>query len=80
MTLATAFGQVLREVRRGKRVSQESLAHQAGLDVSTISLFERGLRKPSLHSVFLISRVLEISPDDLIAQVQSLDPDIQLPR
>lgn len=70
MRIEAAFGTVLAEKRKGAKLSQEALAHECGLDRTYISLLERGLRQPSLKSIFSISSVLGISPSKLIELVE----------
>jgi len=64
--VATAFGRVLKEMRRRKRLSQEELALGAGLDRTYPSLLERGQRQPTLAVLLAVARVLEISPAVLV--------------
>ena len=72
MTLAKAFGQVLRETRNDRGMSQESLALACGLDRTFISLLERGQRQPTLSSIFAIAGALEITPSMLLEGVEEL--------
>ena len=62
MSIALLFGRILQEKRQEKGLSQEQLAQICGLDRTYISLLERGLRQPTLNSLFNISKGLEISP------------------
>jgi transcriptional regulator with XRE-family HTH domain len=64
--VATAFGRVLREMRKRKKLSQEDLALGAGLDRTYPSLLERGQRQPTLAVLLAVARVLEISPAVLV--------------
>ncbi|MCU7907156.1 MAG: helix-turn-helix domain-containing protein [Candidatus Thiodiazotropha sp. (ex Epidulcina cf. delphinae)] len=50
-----AFGDVLRELRNKKNISQETLALESELDRTFISLMERGLRQPSLTTILLLA-------------------------
>jgi len=54
--IEVAFGKVLREMRTEKKISQEKLAELCGLDRTYISLFERGLRQPTITTIFKISK------------------------
>jgi transcriptional regulator with XRE-family HTH domain len=62
MSIAIVFGRLLQEKRQEKGLSQEQLAQLCGLDRTYISLLERGLRQPTLNSLFSISKGLGISP------------------
>jgi len=66
-----AFAQVLRDLRKKKDLSQEKLALIGNLDRTFISLLERGLRQPSLTTIFQLARALDISVTDLISAVEA---------
>lgn len=73
--LEDSFGKVLQELRREKKVTQEDLAHNSGLDRTYISLLERGLRIPTLTTIFKISTSLEIQPEEFVRLVKEYDED-----
>jgi transcriptional regulator with XRE-family HTH domain len=64
-----AFGEVLREARQERALSQEALAELADLDRTTPSLLERGLRQPTLTLVILLGRALQVDPRELVGRV-----------
>ncbi|ESZ89317.1 helix-turn-helix domain-containing protein [Congregibacter litoralis] len=64
-----AFGEVLREERLKAGLSQERLALQCGIDRTFVSMLERGLRQPSLVTLFVVSKELSLSPSELLDQV-----------
>lgn len=64
-----AFGQVLRQLRKSKKISQEKLAEMSKLDRTFISLLERGLRQPSLSTILQLAQSLQVSPVEMIAEV-----------
>lgn len=64
---ARAFGQALRAARLAKGLSQEQLADGAELDRTTPSLYERGLRTPTLTVLIDIGRALNIDPTRLVS-------------
>ena len=63
---AKLFGYALREVRKNRNFSQETLASTSGLDRTYISMLERGIKNPTLHTVFKLSQSLDASPGFLI--------------
>jgi transcriptional regulator with XRE-family HTH domain len=67
-TVSQAFGIVLRECREKARMTQEELALEADLDRTYISLLERGLRQPTLETLFSLAGVLKIAPATLVAR------------
>lgn len=72
MKLEQAFGQILREYRGKIKISQESLALECGLDRTFMSKLERGIRQPSLKSLFKIADAFKVSPSQLVKEVESL--------
>ena len=74
-TLQDAFGQVLRRYRTKAGFSQEQLALDCGLDRTFISLLERGLRQPTLGTLFALAQSLQLRPSRLIAAVEGELPD-----
>lgn len=56
-------------------MSQEELAFDANMHPSAISFYERGLRAPTLYTVFLLSKVLKTTPETLVAQVTAKNPE-----
>ncbi|MEV7611116.1 helix-turn-helix transcriptional regulator [Microbacterium sp. NPDC089320] len=68
--LAVAIGQWLRILRLRRGLSQERIALEAGLDVTTYARIERAVSgdrwaNPRLHTAGRILRALEISPGEL---------------
>lgn len=70
--LEHTFGEVLRDLRNQRKISQERLAEYADLDRTYISLLERGLRQPTLETIFKISNALTILPSELIKRVEKI--------
>ncbi|HEP8196985.1 TPA: helix-turn-helix transcriptional regulator [Pseudomonas aeruginosa] len=65
-----AFGLVVAELRRGRRMSQDRLSEAANFDRTSISLLERGLRSPTLDTVICLCRALETPYSQLAALVE----------
>ncbi|MBM3407588.1 MAG: helix-turn-helix transcriptional regulator [Betaproteobacteria bacterium] len=65
-----AFGQILRDLRRERGLSQEALALEAGLQRNYISLIERGVNQPTITTVFKLASALAIRPSEVIARVE----------
>ena len=68
--ILVAFGRALKKIRQRQGLSQETLAHEAGLDRTFISLLERGQRQPTLTTLFALSTALNIKPTKLISDVE----------
>lgn len=65
------FGKVLRELREKNNISQEKLAEYCDLDRTYISLLERGLRQPTITTIFKLAKALNLSPSALIEKVEN---------
>lgn len=65
------FGKVLRELREANQLSQEKLAEYCELDRTYISLLERGLRQPTITTIFKLAKALNISASKLIEIVEN---------
>ena len=72
MRLEHAFGQILRGYREKIKMTQEELALECGLDRTFMSALERGIRQPSLKSLFKIARTLNVSPSQIVSDVERL--------
>lgn len=70
MELAVAFGEVLRDYRQRAGLSQEALALACDLDRTFISLLERGLRQPTLGSLFALAGPLSAPPSELVEAIE----------
>ena len=65
-SLAMAFGEILKELRKQAGISQEDLANECELDRSFISMLERGLRMPTIETLFKVSKAFEKAPFEII--------------
>jgi transcriptional regulator with XRE-family HTH domain len=60
------FGETLREIRKGKNLSQEDVANRSKLHRTYISDIERGARNVSLVNIEKIAKALGITPKSLL--------------
>ena len=70
MQLEESFGKVLRSARKQRRLSQETLAADAGLERNYISLLECGNSSPTLRVVFKLCAILGVRPSEMLARVE----------
>ncbi|WP_214072643.1 helix-turn-helix transcriptional regulator [Mucilaginibacter sp. dw_454] len=68
--LEKIFGQVLKNVREEAGITQEALALSSELDRTYISLLERGLRTPTITTLFKMAPSLNKTPSEIIAIVE----------
>lgn len=65
-----AFGLVLRDLRRQKKMSQEALGFEASLSRYYISILETGKGSPTLDTIETLRRVLGISLVDFARLIE----------
>ena len=70
MISAASIGDVIRELREKKGLTQEQLSGLATLDRTHYSKIERGLRSPTIDTIFKISYALDIKPHELIKIIE----------
>jgi transcriptional regulator with XRE-family HTH domain len=68
------FGQEVRRRRELRGMSLEVLAHASGLTPNYIGSIETGRRDPSLSSVLLLARGLDVMAGELLGDTPSLSP------
>jgi transcriptional regulator with XRE-family HTH domain len=77
------FSDNLKKIRVDKDISQDALAKAAGVHVTHISRYERGLSSPSLDVAQKIAKKLDVSIDELVhgdssAKVEQVIKDREL--
>jgi transcriptional regulator with XRE-family HTH domain len=69
-----AFGVVLQEIRRDRKLSQEQLGFDSGYHRNYIGLLERGLKSPSLSTIMDIAETLQVSAAEMMKRVEERVP------
>lgn len=64
--MQNVFGERLKELRQENKIGQEKLAEEIGVSKGVISLWENGLREPTMHSLIALSRYFGVSIDYLV--------------
>jgi transcriptional regulator with XRE-family HTH domain len=59
------LGKRIIKARKAKDISQETLAANSGIDRSHVGFIEQGRRKPTLSTLYKISKTLDISLEQL---------------
>ncbi len=70
--ISTIFGQVLREQRVAKELSQEELALAADVDRTFVSQMERGIRQPTITTLMKLAGALGVQPSTLVVRMEKL--------
>ncbi|MGO6883237.1 helix-turn-helix domain-containing protein [Rhizobium ruizarguesonis] len=66
MEIRETFARNLRTLRQARKMSQEELAHRAGIDRTYISSLERCVYSPSIEVLDRLAAVLGVEPADLL--------------
>jgi transcriptional regulator with XRE-family HTH domain len=69
--IAIIFGEVIRQLRRERGLSQEDFGFECELHRTYISLLERGKRVPSLTTIIQLAIALKVPPSEIVRQVES---------
>jgi transcriptional regulator with XRE-family HTH domain len=70
-TLDASFGAMLRKLREERGLSQEQLAFETGVHRTFVSQLERGLKTPSLATLFKLAAALGIEPSKMIRKLEA---------
>ena len=63
-------GNVIRKLREEKGKTQEVLSGLAGLDRTHYSKIERGLRSPTLDTLWKVALALDLKPHELVEEIE----------
>lgn len=72
ITIHAAFGAALRELRAERKLSQESLALEAGLNRGYYSGVETGKRNISLTNIEKLATALDLPPSAIFERAERL--------
>lgn len=65
-----AFGEVLRQLRNSRKLSQEKLGDVCDSDRTFVSMLERGLVSPTLRTIVKFSTALGIKPSEMVRRTE----------
>ena len=60
------LGQSVRYLRLKNSISQEELAFQAGLNLNSISTFERGINNIKIKNLYKIAQALDVDITEIL--------------
>lgn len=66
--ISTQLGQRIRELRTGRQMSQEELAFKSQISPAHLGQIERGLKNPTVDTVFKIASALDVSIAELFTE------------
>jgi transcriptional regulator with XRE-family HTH domain len=64
------FGEIVRELRLAKELSQREFTTLTDLERSTIAYIELGKRQPTLATIIELARAFGVLPSDLIKEME----------
>jgi len=60
------LGEKIVAIRKSKKLSQQDLAHECGMDKPNLRKLEKGKGNPTVKTLLRLSKALEIDPKDLL--------------
>jgi transcriptional regulator with XRE-family HTH domain len=69
LEILVAFGEIVREARKAKSLSQEQLADRAGLHRTYIGMIERGEKNLTLTNIAKVAQALEMPLHTLVTNL-----------
>jgi transcriptional regulator with XRE-family HTH domain len=67
----TAFGRVLRQLRKKRGLTQEALSLEADVQRNFVSLIELGQNQPTVTTIFKLAAALGTKPSKIMELVQA---------
>jgi transcriptional regulator with XRE-family HTH domain len=64
------FGAAVRAQREARGLSQEDLGFEADLDRTYVSGVERGVRNPTVVTIFALAKALRVQPSRLVTSAE----------
>ncbi len=62
------FGKILREVRKERHFTQQTVADVIGVALRTYQQYEQGIREPNYTTLVALADFLEVSTDRLLGR------------
>jgi len=70
LSIEKRFGEELCRIRRKKGLSQEQLGFESEYHRTYISQLERGVKSPSLRTVFRVCQALDVPVSELMKKIE----------
>ena len=68
-----ALGRAIRDFRGRRQISQEDLAHRAGMHRTYLGGIERGERNPSYTNILKVADALDVDAWELLRRARDLE-------
>lgn len=76
--LKSNFAENLKRLRQSSNIGQVELAKQIGVSKGIISLWENGLREPTLSSLIALADFFNVSLDELVGINYTKEADLTI--
>jgi transcriptional regulator with XRE-family HTH domain len=70
--ISSQVARLLKQEREKRGISLNLLSQKAGLSRQTVAFIERGLRNPTLNTLFRLTSALEVEPEKIIVRARKL--------
>ena len=70
------IGNVIKNFREERKLSQEVLSGLANIDRSHLSKIELGLRSPTINALYKIADALNIKASDILIAAEKQEPEM----
>lgn len=64
-------GQVIRKLRKEKRISQDVLSGFAGIARTHLTMIENGSKQPNFETIWKIAMALDLRPSELVSFMET---------
>ncbi len=75
MDITVEIGNRIRFYRKDRKLSQEELAEISELHPSYIGQLERGVKTPSVDTIYKITKGLDVTMSDFLKNIETFDTD-----
>jgi len=72
MSPAQAFATALKRLRTSHGLTQEALAHEAGLSLTSLARIETAVQEPKIGTVLNLARAMKIRGADLVREAEAV--------
>lgn len=71
------IGDILKRLRKEKKLSQEELAFRCNIDRTYISMLERDIKQPSITTIFGLAKALEMKASEFVMEIENNEENNQ---
>lgn len=66
----TAVGQTIRNLRKGRELSQDVLSGLAGIARTHLTMIENGTKQPNFETLWRIALAFDMRPSELVRKIE----------